>query len=82
MVGVRRDAGDEAVGFVTLKPGAQVDGRRVDGDELVAYCKQSLARYKVPVAVYVIDEMPVTTGTNGTKIRAAVLKEWAVERLG
>ena len=82
VVGVRRDAGDEAVGFVTLKPGAQVDGRRVDGDELVEYCRASLARYKVPVAVYVIDEMPVTTGTNGTKIRAAVLKEWAVERLG
>ena len=77
VVGVRRDAGDEAVGFVTLKPRAQVDGA-----ELVAYCKKSLARYKVPVAVYVIDEMPVTTGTNGTKIRAAVLKEWAVERLG
>ncbi|WP_134324265.1 AMP-binding protein [Cumulibacter soli] len=77
VVGVRRDAGDEAVGFVTLKPGAAVNG-----EELVEYCRASLARYKVPVAVYVIDEMPVTTGTNGTKIRAAVLKEWAAERLG
>lgn len=77
VVGVRRDAGDEAVGFVTLRSGAQVDG-----EELVEYCRAALARYKVPVAVYVLDEMPVTTGTNGTKIRAAVLKEWATERLG
>lgn len=46
----------------------------------MAHCAQSLARYKVPVAVYVIDEMPVTAGTNGTKIRANVLKEWALER--
>lgn len=76
VVGVRRDAGDEAVGFVTLRPGATVSG-----DELVEHCRRSLARYKVPVAVYVIDQMPVTTGTNGTKIRAAVLKEWAAERL-
>ncbi|WP_153502614.1 AMP-binding protein [Cumulibacter manganitolerans] len=76
VVGVRRDAGDEAVGFVTLR-----EGERVDGDELVEYCRTSLARYKVPVAVFVIDEMPVTTGTNGTKIRANVLKEWALERL-
>lgn len=76
VVGVRRDAGDEAVGFVTLRPGATADG-----DDLLAHCAAALAKYKVPVAVYVIDEMPVTTGTNGTKIRANVLKEWALQRL-
>lgn len=77
VVGVRRDAGDEAVGFVTVR-----DGQQVDGDELVAYCVEALAKYKVPTSVYVIDEMPVTAGTNGVKIRANVLKEWAAERLG
>lgn len=77
VVGVRRDAGDEAVGFVTLR-----NGQQVDGDELVSYCANALAKYKVPTAVYVVDEMPVTVGTNGVKIRASVLQEWAAERLG
>jgi len=34
----------------------------------------------VPADVYVIDEMPVTSGTNGTKIKAATLREWASRR--
>jgi hypothetical protein len=32
---------------------------------------------KVPGTVHVIDAMPTTSGTNGTKIRAAVLRQWA-----
>lgn len=77
VVGVRRNTGDEAVGFVTLR-----NGQQVDGDALVSYCADALAKYKVPTAVYVIDEMPVTAGTNGVKIRASVLQEWAADRLG
>jgi fatty-acyl-CoA synthase len=70
VVGVRGAVGDEAVGFVVA------DGD-VDGETLRAWCAATLARFKVPVAVYTIDEMPVTSGTNGTKIKAATLREWA-----
>lgn len=73
VVGVRGpDGGDEAVGFVVPAP-----GHGVDGQSLRSWCADALAAFKVPVAVYVIDEMPVTTGTNGTKIRTAVLRERA-----
>jgi hypothetical protein len=35
----------------------------------------------VPARVEVLAEFPVTTGTNGTKIRAAALRERAAELL-
>jgi fatty-acyl-CoA synthase len=70
VVGVRGDEGDEAVGFVV----AEGD---VDGEALREWCGQTLAKFKVPVQIHVIDEMPTTSGTNGTKIKAAALREWA-----
>jgi fatty-acyl-CoA synthase len=73
VVGVRGAGGDEAVGFVVA------DGE-VDGEALREWCAQTLAAFKVPADVYVIDEMPVTSGTNGTKIKAATLREWAERR--
>lgn len=71
VVGVRGAEGDEAVGFVVA------DGE-VTGQALREWCARTLATFKVPVAVHVIDEMPVTSGTNGTKIKAATLREWAL----
>jgi len=73
VVGVRGAGGDEAVGFVVA------DGD-VDGEALREWCAQTLAAFKVPADVYVIGEMPVTSGTNGTKIKAATLREWAERR--
>lgn len=61
-----------AVAFVTLREGA-----RTDEDELRAYCKAQLAPFKVPARVIVVPEFPTTTGTNGTKIRAAELRRQA-----
>jgi fatty-acyl-CoA synthase len=52
-------------------------GSAVTGEELRDWCAQALARFKVPACVHVIEEMPTTSGTNGTKIRAATLREWA-----
>jgi len=76
VVGIRGDDGaDEAVGFVVLAPGACTDG-----EQLRAWCGRTLARFKVPSAIHVIDEMPTTSGTNGTKIRAAALREEARRR--
>lgn len=71
VVGVRGAEGDEAVAFVVA------DGE-VSGEALRQWCARTLAAFKVPVAVHVIDEMPVTSGTNGTKIKAQTLREWAL----
>ena len=54
---------------------------RPDEDELRQWCAQSLARFKVPTHIHMIDEMPTTSGTNGTKIRADVLRDLAAKRV-
>ena len=64
-----------AIGFVVPEP-----GHAVTEQELRTWCAQGLARFKVPAAIHLIDEMPTTSGTNGTKIRAATLREWAQQR--
>jgi fatty-acyl-CoA synthase len=66
------DGGTVAVGFVVPD-----EGTAPDPGELREWCAAELAAFKVPTAVHVIAAMPTTTGTNGTKIRAAVLREWA-----
>ncbi|MDD7942343.1 AMP-binding protein [Actinomycetospora lutea] len=75
VVGVEgADGATTAVGFVV---GAA--GRTPAGDDLVAWCRAALAGFKVPAAVHVVDAMPTTSGTNGTKIKAAELRRWATE---
>ncbi|PXY24835.1 acyl-CoA synthetase [Prauserella coralliicola] len=78
VVGVRgADGAQRAVAFVVpTTPGA------VSEEELRAWCARSLARFKVPSAIELIERMPTTSGTNGTKIRAATLREWARQRHG
>ncbi|MDQ4117894.1 MAG: AMP-binding protein [Actinomycetota bacterium] len=66
------DGAIRAVAFVVGE-----DGAEPDPDALRTWCAEALARFKVPHAVRVLDEMPTTSGTNGTKIRAATLREWA-----
>ncbi|MHC1558763.1 AMP-binding protein [Actinomycetospora sp. C-140] len=69
------DGATRAIGFVV---GAA--GRAPTGEDLVAWCREALAGFKVPAAVHVVDAMPTTSGTNGTKIKAAELRRWAAER--
>jgi fatty-acyl-CoA synthase len=77
VVGVRSSGGgDVAVAYVQL-----VDGATTTGEQLLEFCRARLAHFKVPSQVNVIDEFPVTTGTNGTKIRTAELRRWAEEQL-
>jgi fatty-acyl-CoA synthase len=77
VVGVRVDQGaDVAVAFVTVP-----DGSETTAAEILAYSHERLAAFKVPAALRVIDEFPVTTGTNGTKIRTAELRLWAEDVL-
>ncbi len=76
VVGVRdADGATIAVGFVVLESEHAASGR-----ELRAWCADTLAKFKVPTVIHVIDEMPTTSGTNGTKIRAATLREWAQQQ--
>jgi fatty-acyl-CoA synthase len=78
VVGVAgEDGGTRAVGFVVPVP-----GRSPAGEDLVAWCREALAAFKVPAAVQVVDAMPTTSGTNGTKIKAAELRRWAQRALG
>ncbi len=46
-------SGERVKAFVALKEGAQATE-----EELIAYCRERLARYKVPVAVEFRDELP------------------------
>jgi fatty-acyl-CoA synthase len=74
VVGLEDDEGATvAVGFVVLEPGADEPG------DLRAWCAEVLAPFKVPATVHVLDEMPTTSGTNGTKIRTPVLAALARE---
>jgi fatty-acyl-CoA synthase len=66
------DGATVAVGFVVAE-----EGRAPSTAELRTWCADGLARFKVPDTIHVIDEMPTTSGTNGRKIRAATLREWA-----
>ncbi len=70
------EGGEVAVAYVQL-----VSGAAATGEELKAFCRERLAPFKVPAYVNVLDEFPVTTGTNGTKIRTAELRRRATEQL-
>jgi fatty-acyl-CoA synthase len=78
VVGTRDDGSPEdraptrAVAFVV-----PAEGTRADPETLREWCAAGLAKFKVPAEVRVISEMPTTSGTNGTKIKAATLREWA-----
>jgi fatty-acyl-CoA synthase len=77
VVGVPSSEGsDLAVAYVQLTAGGQASS-----DSLVAFCRERLAPFKVPAHINVIDEFPVTTGTNGTKIRTAELRRWAEQQV-
>jgi fatty-acyl-CoA synthase len=77
VVGVSAPSGaDLAVAYVRL-----ADGAGTSGDELLEFCRQNLAPFKVPSFLNLVDEFPVTTGTNGTKIRTAELRRRAQKQV-
>jgi long-chain acyl-CoA synthetase len=47
--------GEVVTAFVTLKPNVTVDER-----ELIAFCKERMARYKVPKAIRFVSDLPKT----------------------
>lgn len=73
VVGITGPGGyTQAVGFVVPTEDAAVTSA-----DLRQWCAETLAAFKVPAAVHVIEKMPTTVGGNGTKIRAVELREWA-----
>ena len=48
--------GEQPVAYVVLRPGAHATP-----DELIEHCKASLAKFKIPRAVYLMDSLPKNT---------------------
>jgi fatty-acyl-CoA synthase len=59
--------------YVELRPGA-----KATEEELIKYCKDNLAGFKVPRHVRFITEWPMSA----TKIRKVDLREWLLKELG
>jgi acyl-CoA synthetase (AMP-forming)/AMP-acid ligase II len=66
--------GEIAVAFVQLKPRASVSD-----EALIAWCRENLANFKVPRAVYFVDALPYHAAAHGAKLQRHVLREWARE---
>ncbi len=78
VVGVPGPDGGGTIAVAFVVPEGAADPTE---DELTQWCATTLAKFKVPTRVHVIDEMPSTSGTNGTKIRAAALREMARQEM-
>jgi len=61
--------GEAVRAAVTLRP-----GKVTDSEELIAFCKERLARFKVPKAIDVLDELP-KSGV-GKILRRALREPW------
>lgn len=80
VVGHTGDGGyTEAVGFVVPTADAPAD---TVPSALRDWCRETLAAFKVPTAIHIIEAMPTTVGGNGSKIRAVELREWAARWAG
>lgn len=76
VVGVEINGQARCVAFVLADP-----DRVLQEQELIAGVAKTLAAFKVPVRVWVLDEYPVTEGANGSKIQRGKLREMALQRL-
>ena len=70
---------DERMGEVGMAFVVPSEGSQVDEDGLIAWCRDTMANYKVPRYVEVIDALPMNAMNKVTKF---VLREWAEKRLG
>ena len=71
VVGVATSRGPRAFAFVRPAEGPY------DETALLAWCRETMANYKVPVRAAAIDAFPVTHSANGTKIQKAELRRMA-----
>jgi len=66
--------GETVKAYVSLKAGCQIDG-----NELMRHCRASLASYKAPTLVEILDELPKTVSG---KIQRNVLRELTRQEAG
>lgn len=64
-----KEYGEAVTAFVTLKPNATVEER-----ELIAFCKERLAGYKVPKSIRFVSDLPKTP--QGKILRRELRKIW------
>ena len=67
--------GEVAVAFVQLKHGAHASA-----ETLIDACRENLANFKVPRAIYFVDALPYHTAAHGAKLQRHMLREWGRER--
>jgi fatty-acyl-CoA synthase len=72
VVGVDGEQGTRAYAFVIARAGTAFDEA-----ELLAFCTQRMAKYKVPRRIFRVDEFPTTLSANGIKVQKAKLREMA-----
>ncbi len=72
VVGVATPRGPRAFAFVRPADAAAYDERAV-----LAWCRETMANYKVPLRAAPIADFPVTLSPNGTKIRKGELRRMA-----
>jgi fatty-acyl-CoA synthase len=70
VVGVNTARGPQAVAYV------RCDGA-LDEAALLSFCREHMARYKVPARVLRLDAFPMTAGANAPKVQKAKLREMA-----
>ncbi|NMT62701.1 AMP-binding protein [Marinobacter orientalis] len=63
-----------AIAFVCCDSGAQVDEA-----DLMAFCREGLANFKVPARIFFLEEFPTVQSANGTKKRRKELRQMAHE---
>src|SRR5262245_60853609 len=66
-----------AAAFVIPRAGVETGA-----DELQAYCRSKLAGFKVPRHLWLVDDVPRTSGPHGDKVQKARLRELALRALG
>ncbi|RTZ43240.1 acyl-CoA synthetase [Candidimonas sp. SYP-B2681] len=76
VVGVEINGQNRCVAFVLAEP-----GEVLHEPELVSAVAKTLAAFKVPARVWVLDQYPVIEGANGAKIQRGKLREMAMQRL-
>ncbi len=75
VVGVpHSEYGEEVAAFIQLK-----EGMEASSDEIKQYCKENIARYKIPKYIFFINEWPMTASG---KIQKFKLREIAKKKLG
>ncbi|AJQ28033.1 AMP-binding protein [Pelosinus fermentans] len=66
--------GEEVMAFIQIKP-----GNSITEEELKEYCREKIARYKIPKYIAFVDGYPITASG---KIQKYKLRELAMELLG